>query len=234
MNVLYEVWDRIVSEQPPPSGWIVAGTAAAAALVVLSPRTWPVARHVITIAHEGAHGLAAVLTGRRLHGVRLHSDTSGLTVSAGCPKGFGMAVTAAAGYLGPALIGLGAAGLVAAGHSVGVLWAVLALLVLLLVHIRNWFGLWSVVVTACAVFAVSWWLPEPGQSAVAYFVTWFLLLAAPRPVLELYGRRGRGKTRTSDADVLARVTFIPAIAWVGVFFTATVAALALGTRMLVA
>ena len=37
----------------------------------------------VTIAHEGGHAVAALLTGRRLRGIRLHSDTSGLTLSAG-------------------------------------------------------------------------------------------------------------------------------------------------------
>ena len=45
------------------------------------------ARHVVTIVHEGAHGLAAWATGRQLAGIRLHSDTSGVTVSRGRATG---------------------------------------------------------------------------------------------------------------------------------------------------
>ena len=95
-------WDRVTAVVPelPPS--VLWGSAAAAALLVLSPALWHRARHSVTIAHEGAHGLAALVTGRRLAGIRLHSDTSGLTVSAGRPHGLGMALTCAAGYPGPA------------------------------------------------------------------------------------------------------------------------------------
>ena len=161
----------------------------------------------MTIAHEGAHGVAALVTGRRLAGIRLHSDTSGLTVSAGRPSGPGMVLTAAAGYTGPALFGLGAAAVLAAGYAVGLLWALLGLLALLLVQIRNWYGLWSVLVTGALVFAATWWLPAEGQAAFAHGVTWFLLLAAPKTVWELQAkRRRRSGAPDSDADQLARLT----------------------------
>ena len=88
-----------------------------------------------------------------------------------------------------------------AGYAVGLLWVLLGLLVLLLVQIRNWYGLWSVLVTGTLVFAATWWLPASGQAAFAHVVTWFLLLAAPRTVLELQAkRRRRGGAPDSDAD----------------------------------
>ena len=49
------------------------------------------------------------------------------------------------------------------------------------------------------------------QSAFAYLATWFLLLAAPRPVLELQALRWRQGARDSDADQLARLTRLPAL-----------------------
>jgi len=193
--VVREVWQRALAGQPAPPPPVVLGLAVVAAVLVLAPVAWPRTRHVVTLAHEGAHGLAAVLTGRRLAGIRLHSDTSGLTVSSGRPRGLGMVVTLAAGYLGPGLFGLGAAFLLGAGHAVDVLWLVLVLLVLLLVQIRNWFGFCSVLVTGTVLLAASWWLPDRGQSVLAYLVTWFLLMAAPRPVLELAAQRRRRGVR---------------------------------------
>jgi hypothetical protein len=234
VEVLAEVWQRALATQARPSAQVVAVTAFVAAFLVLAPGVWPVARHVVTIAHEGAHGLAALLSGRRLAGIRLHSDTSGLTVSSGKRSGFGMVLTSFAGYVGPAVLGLGAAFLLAAGHAGGLLWGLLLLLALLLVQIRNWFGLWSVLVSGGAVFAASWWLPERGLSAFAYLVAWFLLLSAPRPVLELQTKRWRGEARDSDADQLARLTGVPGIVWVGVFLTITVGAAVLGGRVILA
>jgi hypothetical protein len=233
VDVLGEVWHRALTTQPAPSGGFVALTATLAVLLVWAPGAWSVTRHVVTIAHEAAHGVAALVSGRRLHGIRLHSDTSGLTVSAGRTTGPGMVVTAAAGYVGPALLGLAAAAMLANHRAVGLLWALLILLALLLVQVRNWFGLWSVLVSAGVVFGVSWWLRPEVQSAFAYSLTWFLLIAAPRPVLELQTQRHRTGTTSSDADQLSRLTRLPAIVWVGFFLAATVGALVLGARWMV-
>lgn len=232
MEVFSEVWSRATATQPRPTAWAVIATALVAALLVLLPRVWPVARHAVTIVHEGAHAVAALATGRRLRGIRLHSDTSGVTVSAGKPTGLGMVITAAAGYIGPALLGLAAAFLLEAGRAAGLLWGLLILLALLLAQLRNWFGLWSVAVSGAVVFAVSWWLPERELSAFAYLVTWFLLLAAPRPVLELQTQRWRRRAPGSDADQLAHLTGVPAIVWVAVFLVVTTGAAVLGGRML--
>jgi hypothetical protein len=232
VEVLGRFWARVTATVPDLSTTVLLATAAAALVLVLSPTLWPPARNVVTIAHEGAHGLVALAAGRRLAGIRLHSDTSGLTVSAGRPSGLGMVLTCAAGYTGPALFGLGAAALLAAGHAVGLLWALLALLALLLVQIRNWYGLWSVLVTGGIVFAATWWLPPDGQAAFAALATWFLLLAAPRAVLELQTARRRRSASDSDADQLARLTPFPALFWVGFFLLVDVGALVLGARWL--
>ena len=232
MEALARFWERVTATVPDLSTTVLLATAAAAAVLVLSPALWRPARNVVTIAHEGAHGLVALVAGRRLAGIRLHSDTSGLTVSAGRPTGLGMVLTCAAGYTGPALVGLGAAALLAAGHAIGLLWALLLLLALLLVQIRNWYGLWSVLATGGLVFAVTWWLPPAAQAAFAALATWFLLLAAPRAVLELQAARRRRGGSDSDADQLARLTPFPALFWVGFFLIVDVAALVLGARWL--
>ena len=231
MDVVERLWTRATAEAPLPPA-LLAGAAVVALLVVATPALWRPARTVVTIAHEGAHGLAALAAGRRLAGIRLHSDTSGLTVSRGRPTGAGMVLTCAAGYPGPALFGLGAAALLATGHAAGVLWAVLALLALLLLQIRNFYGLWAVLVTGAVVAGVTAWLPPAGQAAFAAAVTWFLLLAAPRTVLELQGARRRRSAPDSDADQLARLTGLPALGWVGLFLLLDAGALALAASWL--
>jgi hypothetical protein len=228
VDALGRFWAEVTATVPELSTEVLLGTAAVAALLVLSPTLWRSTRNVVTIAHEGAHGLVALAAGRRLSGIRLHSDTSGLTVSAGRPTGLGMVLTGAAGYIGPGLFGLGAAALLDAGHAIGLLWALLALLALLLVQIRNWFGLWSVLVTGAVVFAATWWLPTEGQAAFAALATWFLLLAAPRTVLELQTSRRKRRAPQSDADQLAGLTVFPALFWVGFFLLVDVGALLLG------
>lgn len=197
----------------------------AVALVALPP-AWSVTRHVVTLVHEAGHALVAVLTGRRLNGIRLHTDTSGLTVSSGKPRGAGMIATAAAGYLAPAALGLGSVVLVESGRTTWSLYAGLATLALMLAFIRNWFGLLVVVVSAAAVSLLVWRSPERVQDLAALTFAWFLLLAAPRTSIELWSHRRRVRTRTSDADVLARLTFLPAPIWNTVFILLTGGALA--------
>jgi hypothetical protein len=210
----------------------VLATAVLALALVLVPHAWHVTRHVVTIAHEGAHGAAALLSGRRLAGIRLHSDTSGLTVSKGRRTGPGMVATAFAGYVGPALLGLGSAFLLRERHALAVLWLAVLLLALLLLQIRNFYGLYVVLVAGLAVVAVSWWGSDTVQSLAAYTGTWFLLLAAPRPVVELQRSRRHGRARDSDADLLARLTHLPGLLWVTVFLTVTIACLVVGGRWL--
>ncbi|QMU75250.1 M50 family metallopeptidase [Streptacidiphilus sp. PB12-B1b] len=226
------VWSEVTGVQAAPDQVIVWATAAVALLAVGPAVVWHYTRNVVTIAHEGGHGLVAVLTRRRLHGIRLHSDTSGLTVSSGRPHGPGMVLTAAAGYSAPPLLGLGGAWLLSAGHVTALLWAVVALLLAVLVMVRNAYGALTVVVTGGVCLAVSWFGGAALQGAFAYLSVWFLLLAGVRPVLELQGKRRRGGARDSDADQLGRLTGTPPVLWVALFLVIALAALATGGRWL--
>ena len=212
--------------------WVVLATAAVALAAVTSRQVWPTARNVVTIAHEGGHALAALLTRRRLAGIRLHSDTSGVTVSAGKPTGPGMVVTTAAGYVFPSLLGLGGAWTLAAERATVVLWVSLALLAAMLLAVRNAYGIASVLASGVTIFCVSWLTPPDVQAAFAYLITWFLLLAGTRPVVELQRLRRRGRAPHSDADQLARLTRTPGVLWVGAFGATTLAALLVGAWLL--
>jgi len=227
-----KIWDRATAVQAPPSPRLVDAIAALGLLLVLYRRTWPVTRLLVTITHEGAHALAAVLVGRRLSGIRLNSDTSGLTVSRGKSRGPGMVIMLAVGYLGPAVAGLGSAALLAAGHSVGLLWLAVLVLSLMLLMIRNAYGLLVLLVAGGAVFAISWYLTPSWQSAVAYLITWILLIAAPKPVIELIAQRYHRQDRGSDVDQLARLTRVPGGLWAALFLLCNLAGLALGTAVL--
>ncbi|WP_380285498.1 M50 family metallopeptidase [Kitasatospora purpeofusca] len=231
-RTLDELWTAVTGTQPAPPGWLVLATGAAALLTVLARPLWLVARGAVTIAHEGGHGLAALATRRRLAGIRLHSDTSGLTLSYGRPTGPGMVLTAAAGYTTPALLGLGCAALLAADRITLLLWLAVALLLALLVRVRNAYGFLTVLLTGGAFFLVSWFGSPEVQAGFAYLGTWFLLLGAVRPVLELQQQRRHGQGGDSDADQLARLTGIPGLAWTTLFLVTALAALALGASWL--
>jgi len=227
------VWDRVFGAQPDPPPWLVLVAAAAALLVVLTHATWRLARHAITIAHEGGHALVAVLTGRRLRGIKVHSDTSGLTLSAGRPTGFGMVLSLFAGYVTPSLLGLAGAVLLAKGRITLLLWVAVLLLFAMLVMTRNAYGVLSVLATTGVVFAVSWFTPPEAQAAFAYAGVWFLLLGGVKPVGELQRLRRRGQLPDSDADQLARLTRVPAFLWILVFGLITLGAALVGGALLI-
>ncbi|MGP3982697.1 M50 family metallopeptidase [Streptomyces sp. KR80] len=231
-TALGDLWDRVTGTQPDPSLWLVTVTVAVALAAVVPRSAWLLSRNAVTIAHEGGHGLVALLSGRRLDGIRLHSDTSGLTVSRGKPTGIGMILTAAAGYTAPSFLGLGGAWLLAAGHITLLLWGAIALLGAMLVMIRNAYGVLTVVATGAAFFLVSWLTQPSVQAAFAYAVVWFLLLGGVRPVFELQRKRRHGGAPDSDADQLARLTNVPAALWLFLFHAVTLSSLIGGGRWL--
>ena len=163
MSVL---WERLTGTQPVPPVWVVAVAGLAALAVVLDVRLWHVTRNAITIAHEGGHALISVLSGRRLEGIRLHSDTSGETVSRGKRSGPGMVLTAFAGYVTPPLLGAGAAVLLFTHHVTLLLWAFLALLLAAFVMMRNAFGIVVALVAGGAVFGVTAYATSLAAGAV--------------------------------------------------------------------
>jgi hypothetical protein len=224
------LWERVTSAQPLPDPTFVLLTGLTALALVLAPATWPRVRIGLTIVHEAGHAGVAVLVGRRLHGIRLHSDTSGVTVTRGRADGPGMVATLLAGYLAPGAVGLGAALLLAAGRSLALLWLTVALTAVLLLWVRNGYGFWVLLLVGGAVAAVSWYAAPRWQSVLAYLIAWLLLLAAPRPLLELLGDRRR--PRTSDPDQLARLTHVPAVLWILLMLAADLAGLVVGVGTL--
>ena len=227
------LWHHAFAAQPVPPLWLVLASGALALVVVASARVWPVARTVVTIVHEGGHALVALVTGQRLIRVRLYRNTAGETVSTGKPDGAGVALTAAAGYPAPSLLGLGAAALLAIGHLTGMLLLSLLMLAGLAVAVRNAYGMLAVLITAADVAVVCLYAPPVVQAGFGYAMTWFLLLGGVRPVIELQRDRRRGRAWRSDADQLARLTRVPGGAWVTIFGIIAIAALAVSARWLV-
>ena len=231
MDLLDEAWTKATAQQPVPALDLVLATGLVALVLVLTPATWPRVRLGVTVVHEAGHALVAVLVGRQLRAIRLHSDTSGLTVSRGKSRGPGMVAMLAAGYLAPALLGLVAALLLGAGHSVGLLWLLLLMLLALLLWVRNGYGFLVLLLCGAGVLALTWYAAATVQSVAAYLITWLLLLAAPRPLVELLAS-GRRRGRTSDPDQLAGLTWLPAPVWMVLLLLANLAGLVVGVSML--
>lgn len=229
-----ELWQEITVAQTPPPTALVLVAAAVSLLVVGYRPVWRFARNVVTIAHEAGHAVIALLTGRRLSGIRLHADSSGVTLFSGKPRGLGMMLTIGAGYVAPSLLGLGGAALLGFGHITALLWVCVAQLALMLVILRNFYGLAAVLATGGVVFVVTWYADTRVQAVFAYLVVWFLLFGGVRPVFELQRQRRRGQAAGSDADQLAHLTRLPGVLWVGVFAVVAIAAMLCGGLLLVA
>jgi hypothetical protein len=226
-------WGSITLDRFEPASWLVVVTGMGAFLLVALDAAWRWSRNVVTIVHEGGHAVAALLTGRRLTGIRLHSDTSGLTLSVGRPTGPGMVVTAAAGYLSPSLVGLIGVALLAADQVTIMLWAAAGVLAGMLVMVRNLYGALVLVLVGGAVVAVSLYASPGVQAGFGYAITWFLLLGAVRPVVELWRQRHDAVGRGSDAAQLARLTHLPVAVWTGLFGLVALGSAAAGGYLLV-
>jgi hypothetical protein len=198
----------------------VIGAVALAAVLL----AWPLVRLLVTVCHEAGHAVIATLVGRKLRGIRVHSDTSGLTVSRGRPTGPGMVATLFAGYPTASVVGLGAAWLAGAGHAAGLLWLMVVLLALMLLKIRNVYGALVVVGFGAAVGLASWYAQPVVLGWIATGLAWLFLLAGPRPVVELMFGHAPG----SDAAQLAGLTRVPKFVWNLVWLVLTVGALLLG------
>lgn len=216
-NPVAGFFEQLSSVQPVPDGGLL-GLTLLAAFALTAPPAWHWTRNFITVAHEGGHALVGVLMGRRLSGIKLHSDTSGVTVSRGKPHGLGMILTVLAGYTAPGLMGLGLGYLLAQGRISAALLLVTILLALMFLMLRNF---WGILVVGPTVFALHWistHLAPELQGLVLALMVWFLVVGSFRPIWELQMHRARGEAPDSDADQLQRLTLVvPGIVWVGVF-----------------
>jgi hypothetical protein len=102
----------------------------------------------------------------------------------------------------------------------------------MLVMIRNVYGVISLLAVGAVVLGVSLRAEPDVQAAFGYGMTWFLLLGAVRPITELQRHRRRNPGARSDADILARLTHLPAAVWVTIFGAVTIGAAAGGTYLL--
>jgi len=185
---------------------------------------WRFARHISVIAHEGAHVAAGWSVGRRVSGVELNRDATGVTTTRGS-GGLGSVIISFAGYLGPSLFGLAAACFIALNQVTVALWLALVCLAIMLILIRNFFGVISVAISGVLIFLVLRYGSPEVQAVAACALSWFLLFSGVRWVL-VHG------TGAADADILTQSTRIPKFIWVIFWLAITVAALWVGGHLL--
>lgn len=208
----------------PSSG--LAWTSAIVAWVAAVP-LWRFTQHTITVAHEGGHAAAGVMAGQKVTSIKVKAGGGGVTnFRPGIPWLANLAI-GVAGYVGPSTVGLGGVFLVLHGRPEAFLWASLVLLAVILVKIRSGVGFVAVIGTGLVLYWVLHTWSDPAQLAFAHFWVWFLLIGGVRTITGLFQATSRNDEK-SDAAKLAKLTLLPDIFWLAVFWLATMAALIYG------
>lgn len=215
---------RIGEVQAPLPGAVALLIGIITAVVVNGPKLWGVTTHINTVVHEGAHAVVGLGTGHSVRGVTIDTNGGGGTLIAPA-RGIGFALAVLAGYIGPSIAGLIAAGLISIGRMVIVLWLGLLLLAAMLLMVHNWFG--GTVVLGCGVllYLILRFAAVGIETTVAYVVTWFLLVSGPKAVLE-------AGSKPTDAAILAGMTILWPSAWSFLWLIGTIAALLGGGAIL--
>jgi peptidase M50B-like protein len=221
---------ELVQHQPgtgsvPLPQQVAVPTGLVVLVAFLIDGVWRFARHISVIAHEGAHVAAGWSVGGRVSGVTLNRDATGGTATRGS-GGFGSVIIGFAGYLGPSLFGFATACLIALDQITLALGLALFCLAIMLILIRNFFGVISVAVSGLLVFLVLRYGSPEVQAVAACALSWFLLFSGVRLVLS-HGTGAR------DATILTQSTHIPRFIWVTFWLAITVAALWVGGYLLV-
>lgn len=229
-DVLAMVLALEAPEGQVPRGRGIALTTAVVAWVAAVP-LWRFTTHAITIAHEGGHALFGLLFGRAVRAITVTRGGGGSTRFGDGDGWLAIVVSFLAGYLGPSIFGLAGAWMLVHGFQPrAVLLMTLALMTLLLLMVRNLFGLLAVPATAAVVWAVAMRADPAAQTVFAYIWVWFLLMGGARQIPELY-RNWRAGTEP-DTAVLASKTMTSSAFWVVVFWLASLSALVYGGALL--
>ncbi len=125
-----------------------------------------------TWLHELSHGVAMIAMGAGFDHMLIYRDTSGLAYPGSTTDGFGVALIAAAGYMGTPL--WGAMLLVLTPTARAARFALLGLALLMAISvvlvIENSFGQWAMTATAAGFAIAALVLPGRWRVATAHFV----------------------------------------------------------------
>lgn len=178
-------------------------------------------RYMETYYHELSHGLAAMVTGGRVHRIQLHFDGSGVCTTSGGSR----IVILLAGYAGAALWG---SALYLAGHHLGsagdTLWlkAELALLAVTVVLWVRTLGTLLILGIVGGTYAIAlWYGPEGYLPYLLQFAGIYVLMNAIRAPLHLIDGRHAG-----DGAALADIfKVLPEGVWILLWFLFALACL---------
>lgn len=214
-EALLERWH--ITAAPDP--WAIFLVAIAVAALVSVPVIWSRIRQAATIVHEMGHAVVGYIFGRKIDGIALHSDTSGVTTSRGKPYGLGFMLSVLAGYPAPSLLGLGMIWAATTNWSGAALTLFTVLMLIALWLCRNAIGFLSCTIAVAISAALWWWGTPPVVANAVLAVGIFLVIAGFRCCIDLWKAHKNGDGETSDAGQAASLSVvIPSTVWIGFFF----------------
>lgn len=191
---------------PVEIGWLTAGVLLGALLG--SGRARRTTTHLSTVAHEFGHGLAAALLGGRVNRIQMHRDGSGVahTTLPG-DRPISRFVVSASGYPAPGILALASIQVAATGLAGAWLAYLVAVLAVMVVTVRSWWGLLLTVGLAGAGIGVLMWAPGPAAGGAVAILAGAL---AGGGVVDAIGQwRSRRSARDLDAHSMSTQTGLP-------------------------
>lgn len=205
-------------EAPDLAAPVVIGVIVAAVVLSVPRGSWRWFGLYVTFVHELGHAVAALMSGRAIHGLRIGLDHSGQLLSSGRSR-FGVAWSGFWGYPAPALVGSLFIWAVTAGWAGATLSISAVVLPVSLLLLRNFTGF--IVALGCAAIAQVLLLAGNAEG-VSYVLMAFgvaLGVGAVRDWCKVTAvhLQHRQRLQSSDAYLLARATGIPSVLWLTAF-----------------
>lgn len=211
---------------------VVAIAVLIAGALVVPNGIWRITGVWVTMVHELGHALAGAVRGRTGMRIRVNTDHSGLTTSTG--RSDSVAWTSFWGYPAPPLVGALMVCAAAAAWTTGSdVWTtaavgiVLAVSVAALLFMRGLIAVGSTLAGIAGTASLLLWAPEPVTVLVLLVAGLFEWAGGVRALANLTRLHLRRRARDSDASVLGRLTPLPAVIWLGVFWVIALAPVAL-------
>ena len=197
-------------------GKLLFALAAAALAGIFFWNTWPLYpfKLLVVLMHESGHAAATLLVGGSVDAIRISPDQGGVTLSRIPPSLLREIVVASAGYVGSAVSACVL--LYLAARTQKGRWPLVALAawcgLVAVLYVRDGFTLLFTGGCAAALALLARFGPALVRRAVLVFLAAFSCCYALYDIRDdlLHLQSASGG---SDADALARITFVPAIVW---------------------
>lgn len=228
-NIL-TAWDILLDRwhiTATPDPWAILIVAATITALVSIPAIWRKTRQAATIVHEMGHAATGYIFGRKIDGIALHTDTSGVTTSRGKPYGIGFLLSVLAGYPAPSLLGLGMIWAATTTWSGAALTLFSILMLIALWLCRNIIGFLSCALAVAASGAIWWWGTPTVVANSVLAIGIFMVIAGLRCCFDLARAHQRGEGATTDAGQASSLSIvIPGFGWIAFFFAVSLYAIA--------